>query len=209
MKDVVKIAGVAVKAGLSSNKHMFLAEELQKSFDSLRNKPILRDHEATCSNSIGKVQESKFVGDTIEYSGFVLDIDGLREKIESGVLSEVSVGLFCDQLVKENEDSDVLTPMGIHFLEISIVPCPAVSGTSISVTNSMEDVKMDKVQTQFKGDKGSEIKEDLSSTENLVLEHSETGKGYALSFNGYPAKFQKLQARTESIAPKDRAIIRA
>ena len=131
------VEGIAVKSGVSRNKHLFLPEELMNAASSLAGKPILKDHDYTVENTVGKVTHSQAIHEgndvVMPFKGFVMDDQkGTIEKLEEGIISEVSVGAYCDQMLKETEESDVLIPHGIHFMEVSLTPTPAVDGTSIA-----------------------------------------------------------------------------
>ena len=146
MPRKINIEGIAVRTGVSMNNHLFIMDELEKSFASLNGKPILKDHQATVDNSIGKVTDAGFVKEKdgnayVTMAGFVLEDDKKTiEKIETGIISEVSIGAYAEKMLKESEESDVVIPTGLHFMEVSLTPTPAVKGTKIAraSTNAKE-----------------------------------------------------------------------
>lgn len=142
----LRVKGIAVREGTSLNNHKFLGEELKKAAMSLTGKPILKDHDATVENTIGKVTYSQHLKDKdgvfVPFEGFVIDDDhNLHEKIITGIISEVSIGAYAEKMVKESEESDVLIPIGLHFQEVSLTPTPAVMGTNITKANVQEEVR--------------------------------------------------------------------
>jgi hypothetical protein len=142
----LRVKGIAVREGTSLNNHKFLGEELQKAAMSLTGKPILKDHDATVENTIGKVTYSQHLKDKngvyVPFEGFVIDDDhNLHEKIITGIISEVSIGAYAEKMVKETEESDVLIPIGLHFQEVSLTPTPAVMGTNITKASVQEFVE--------------------------------------------------------------------
>lgn len=166
MIDKILVQGIAVTAGTSRNNHKFLAEELQKATNDMIGKPILKDHEATVDNSVGKVTSayySNVKGGEINYSGFVLDSGMLKDQIESGVISEVSIGAYAEQMLQEDDGDEhsPLIPIGLHFMELSLTPCPAVQGTGIARASMSADVQ--KINTIMEEDKMEEIKTPVSA----------------------------------------------
>lgn len=172
----INLKGLAVRSGLSKNNHKFLAEELIKAAQEQQGKtlPLIKDHEPTTDNTIGRVSFQQAVidsqGDTvIPYTGFVLaGMGNTAMQIAEGVINEVSIGAQADQIVKESEESTELIPIGIHFMELSTTPTPAVAGTAItraSITAKtiieQEATKME-TPTQKVEDK-VEVKQDLSA----------------------------------------------
>lgn len=136
----INIGGVAIKAGLSRNNIKYTEEELKKFTPTLKNRPILKDHESRTDNTIGVVTKSKFDINTVSYNGWVKeDGSGIIEKINDGRVKEVSIGAIAGKLVKESEDSDVLIAKDIIAMELSTTPTPGVVGTSISQT--LEDIQ--------------------------------------------------------------------
>jgi hypothetical protein len=145
MTKTLDVVGIAVKSGVSKNNHLFLPEELEKAYLSLSGKPILKDHEATVSSAIGKVTKTEFAKEKeeaiINFEGFVID-DGnyLFDKIETGIISEVSIGAYAEQMVQEEDKEDgPLIPIGLHFMEVSLTPTPAVDGTQITKAKLQEN----------------------------------------------------------------------
>ena len=143
----INVEGIAVRTGTSLNNHLFISEELEKGFQTLQGKPILKDHNSTVDSAIGKVTQVGFIKEAdgnshITMTGFVLEDEKRTiEKIETGIISEVSIGAYAEQMLKESEESDVVIPVGLHFMEVSLTPTPAVKGTSIARASIQEEEK--------------------------------------------------------------------
>ncbi|MFA5133020.1 MAG: hypothetical protein WC444_06865 [Candidatus Paceibacterota bacterium] len=126
-----KVKGLAIEAGMSRNKIMYTAEELEQGSQTLAGVTIIKDHEATTDNSIGKVEYQTFKNGQQHYEGWVEeDGTGVVQKIRDRRL-KVSVGAMVKQLVRENEDDEFLHAKGIHYLELSTTPTPGVASANI------------------------------------------------------------------------------
>lgn len=184
MPRKISIEGVAVRTGTSLNNHLFISDELEKGFQSLNGKPILKDHQSTVDNSVGKVTNVGFVKESngesyITMSGFVLEDEKKTiEKIETGIISEVSIGAYAEQMLKESEESDIVIPIGLHFMEVSLTPTPAVKGTSIARASG--EVKMNNSKISEEGkyecpECGKEMKSQ-DALDKHVMTHKEEEK---------------------------------
>ncbi len=132
-----KVNGVAVRAGLSLNRILYLPEELKKFSPTLVGKPILKDHNAATDNVIGLIEDTAFNNETTEvhYAGWIKeDGSGVIEKIDDGRIKEVSIGGVVGRLVKEKLDDDFYIAKDMRAMELSTTPTPAVVGTSITQT---------------------------------------------------------------------------
>ena len=142
-KKKMKLKGIAIKAGVSRNGRKYIVGELEKAAPSLKDKPILKDHNPTVDNTVGRTTEAVFNDDAIEFEGYIID-DSLAEKIEAGVIKEVSIGAYAKRLVKENEDDDVVIPVDMEFAELSFTPTPGVQGAMVSSyhENTIQEVPL-------------------------------------------------------------------
>ena len=152
MAEKLNVHGIAIKAGLSLNRILYLPEELAKFAPTLNNVPIIRDHINLTDNTIGKVTNTAFNNATTEvsYEGWIKDNEGKGtiERVKDSRISEVSIGAVAGRLVRASEDDDFLIVKDLRALEISTTPTPATVGTSIkqalkgiSEAKTVEDYK--------------------------------------------------------------------
>lgn len=126
------IKGTAINVGKTRNDTIFVEEELRSSASTLIGKPLLKDHEATIDNIVGKITSSVFNQNRIDFEAKVLDKQ-TQEKISMGLINSVSVGAMVNKVEKvfqegmdETEDNFVgFKVMGIDFVELSLVAVPA------------------------------------------------------------------------------------
>jgi len=132
MTDKINIRGIAIRPGVSKNGIMYTKEELNNFAATMIGRPILKDHRGETDNTIGLVTHASTKGDgVVFYNGWVKeDGTGLVEKINDGRIKEVSVGAFAKRIVKENDDDEFCTAVGLEGMELSTTPIPAVRGTS-------------------------------------------------------------------------------
>ena len=104
---------------------LILPEELQRSYKTLEGKPVLKDHNASVDNVIGKVIQAEFRDNAIYATLQILKEgnENLIRKIEDGLLNAVSVG-FTRKLVWDEKENAYLAK-DITFNEISLVVFPA------------------------------------------------------------------------------------
>lgn len=134
----INVGGIAVRSGVSLNNHKFLPEELKSAVERSQhqNYPLLKDHQATVDNTVGRVRFTQSTLDetgdtTVSFEGFA--INEAAQKISDGLITEVSIGAHAEQLVAEDpeDDNSPIIPIGISFSELSLTPTPAVARTSI------------------------------------------------------------------------------
>jgi hypothetical protein len=123
----LRIAGVAMVAGISRNRNVYTAEELQAFAPKLVGAPIYVEHVAV-ENGIGKVTKCIFDGQTksLLYEAEIYDT-AIAEKIRQGLIQHVSVGADYDALDTAN------VPHGLHNAEMSLVAVPGIPETNIHV----------------------------------------------------------------------------
>ena len=158
------ISGVAVRPGISKNGILYSVEELNNFAPTLIGRPILKDHSGNTDDTLGKITSTTNIGDgVVNYSGWIKeDGTGILEKVNDGRISEVSIGAFVKQLVKENDDDEHFVAVGIEAMELSTTPVPAVKGTSLNQTlESLDNFKKDKTV------KVTPVFEDCNVFENL------------------------------------------
>ena len=166
----LQIGGLAIYESTSRNGIFYSAEELEKAYKSLENKPILKDHVATTDNTIGLVIESSFDGFGISYKGWVKDND-VAEKITDGRIQNVSVGAIVEKLI-QRKDSEVKEAIGLTFLEISTTPTPGIKNASIT-RRKEEKLMKAKVYKEAKANQkktGPVTKEQMNSLRKSIKE---------------------------------------
>jgi len=126
----LRIRGVAMTVGISRNRNIYTAEELEAFAPKLVGKPIYIEHVAV-PNAIGKVVKTEFDGQNLWYEAEIYD-EEIAEKIRKGLIQHVSVGA-------DYECIDVLdgkVPHGLHNAELSLVAVPGIPETNIHVLES-------------------------------------------------------------------------
>lgn len=156
IRTKAKVKGLAIEAGISRNNIRYTSEELAKGSESLAGVTIIKDHQATTDNSIGKVTEQTFADGKQAYNGWVEeDGTGVVQKIKDGRL-KVSVGAMVSKLTKEKEEDKVMTAKGIRYIELSTTPTPGIATASITT----EEGEISKVSEGFDVKQlGSELSE--------------------------------------------------
>jgi flagellar biosynthesis GTPase FlhF len=181
MNEQMEVGGIAIKPGISKNGINYTKEELKKFIPTLRNRPILKDHRGEVDNTVGLVTKSfDKGGSVVGYSGWVKeDGSNLLEKINDGRVKEVSIGAFVKRLVKQNDNDDYLTAIGLEAMELSLTPIPAVRGTSLKQTlESMDAHRRDgkvKVTPVFENT-NSFVFENIKNKEVPSMAEEETPK---------------------------------
>jgi len=181
-KDILTISGTAIHAITTKNGHTFLAEELQKSAETLRGKPLLKDHEATVDNIVGRLTDNisfDAKNNKVPFEAVVND-EKMKEMIGDGRITSVSVGAFVDDIEHEmNEDgeptgNEILR--GIEFSELSLVAVPAdpnaglASAVMESVKLKFDDPNVDKISLEVSDMTKEEIIEEKTSDEVVELQ---------------------------------------
>jgi len=139
VQEQMNVKGIAVREGTSRNGITYTKEELLPFSKTIKNKPILKDHESRTDNTIGKLTSggSDDGGKTVFYEGWVKeDGTGILEKIDDGRASEVSIGAHVEKIVEEENGG--LLAVGLTCMEISTTPTPGVIGTSL--TQALENI---------------------------------------------------------------------
>ena len=148
--EKINIGGIAIKPGVSKNGINYTKEALIEFASTMANRPILKDHKGETDNTIGVIESSQSDAQGIvTYAGWIKeDGSGIIEKINDGRIREVSIGAFASKLVKENDDDEYLTVVGLEAMELSTTPVPAVKGTSLVKT--LELMKQSKTDESVK-----------------------------------------------------------
>lgn len=132
----INVTGVAIREGVSRNNIFYSREELEKCVPTFKGVPILKDHNNTLENLLGRVNGAKAInrGESIVFSGWISNQE-IAEKIKQGLITEVSIGAKVEKLVKVKESDEVSIAKGITILEISCVSVAGVENTKISISN--------------------------------------------------------------------------
>ena len=127
----LRIAGVAMTAGMSRNHNVYTPEELQTFAPKLIGSPLYLEH-VTVNNAIGKVTKCNFdaQSQSLRYEAEIYD-PTIAEKIRQGLIQHVSVGADYDTLDSAN------VPQGLHNAEMSLVAVPGIPETNIQVLESL------------------------------------------------------------------------
>jgi len=148
------IEGIAINETTTSNGHVFLGEELDKSASTLIGVPLLKDHNNSVDSIVGRVKAAHFSQDTrnIPFRAIVKD-KAMQEKIKSGLVNSVSVGAHVNPMDIEEDDDGNIIPHNITFKELSLVAVPADSGATFSVAlnNAYSSIKDKNLKTVERG----------------------------------------------------------
>lgn len=121
------IQGIAINSTITDNQHKFLAEELMSAAETLKNRPLLKDHDNKTESIVGRVINAEFDSTTesIRFKARINQTEQgkkIRELIKSGDLNTVSIGANVSDL---DEEDGLMIPRGIRFKELSVVAVPA------------------------------------------------------------------------------------
>ena len=101
----LRIRGTAIRAGVSRNWRIYLAEELRKAAETLVGKPIYLEH-VSAEKAVGKVIKAWWDEDeqAIKFEAEIYD-DDVAEKIRKGLIKHVSIA--ADYEVLEPVDGEI------------------------------------------------------------------------------------------------------
>jgi len=160
------IKGIAINSTTTRNGVKYTAEELSKAAHTLTGKPILKDHENSIDNIIGRVKSSSFNSSlqAIPFEGKIME-KKYQDMIKDGRINSVSIGAMVKEVAEEkvSEDSNetVLVPRGIDFVELSLVAVPADPNANFARAICEKFAKTDQL---------SELKDLKKNIEKLELE---------------------------------------
>ena len=169
------ISGVAINATTTRNGHVFLAEELQKSAKTLRNKPLLKDHNNSVESIVGRVTNNVSFNNEKEqvlFDARVMD-KIMQEKISQGLINSVSVGAIVKEVEYDDKDETKEILRGIEFLELSLVAVPADEGATFA-TAIAESLKMSEPKIEIRQHNKEEEK--MSEDTNILQEENDSLK---------------------------------
>ncbi|MEM3161833.1 MAG: hypothetical protein QW056_02430 [Candidatus Bathyarchaeia archaeon] len=127
----LRIRGVALTVGMSRNKNVYTAEELEAFASKLAGAPMYVEHVAV-PNAIGKVTKAWFDGERLWYEAEIYD-DEVAEKIRRGLIRHVSVGADYERI----DVVDGRIPQGLHNAELSLVAVPGIPEANIQILEAL------------------------------------------------------------------------
>ncbi len=98
-------------------------EELEKATPTLKGCPVLKDHEPSVDNVIGRVREAYFKEGAVYAELELYKNDPLVDKIKEGLVKSLSVGFERDLIW--SDEKQCFLAKNIRFKEISFVVMPA------------------------------------------------------------------------------------
>jgi uncharacterized C2H2 Zn-finger protein len=141
-RNGIKIKGVAINETTTRNNVKYIAEELEKSAQSLIGKPLLKDHNNSVDAIVGIVTNAKFnsLNKNIEFEADIID-DSISKKVEGKLIKNVSVGAYVRDLSKKDENNE-FTAKGIEFVELSLVAVPADPNAGFSFDYALDNARI-------------------------------------------------------------------
>ncbi len=124
----LRISGIAISEG-TWNSIFYPAEELEKAYIGLGNKPLRIDHSTSTRDIVGKVIKSTWIVPKkwIEFEAIVTDGD-IIQKLLNNLIESVSVGVLIDNV----EENGVQIARNLEFKELSLVDEPACKDARIN-----------------------------------------------------------------------------
>lgn len=126
------IQGVAIEETTSRNNVRYMAEDLRKAVESLKDKTIVDSHNTqTIFNILGRTTDAWFDegGKSVKFKAKIMD-ERVKQMIQDGRIKNVSIGAKVESF--DTAEEGVQIPRGIEFLELSLVAVPGVAGATIS-----------------------------------------------------------------------------
>lgn len=171
------IRGTAINATTTRNGVKYEGVELEKGAPSLRNKPILKDHNNTVDSIVGKTTENVFwnpTGEKIDFEANIHD-SKMQEMINKGLITAVSIGTMVESLEPVEEDgSNYVVAKGLDFVELSLVAVPADKNAGFAKA-CMESYKVKQLEEEYSDFDINELKEE-NKMEDLKQIQAENAK---------------------------------
>jgi len=129
-KDDLMIEGIAINETTTRNGITYMAEELEPAAYTLKNKPILKDHENKVDNIVGFTTENVMFNSekkAVVFQGIIKDKKA-QDMIKQGLIKSVSIGATVrdiEEYTKEGSTDRMMVARGIQFVELSLVAVPA------------------------------------------------------------------------------------
>ena len=133
LQPVLKVKGIAIKAGMSRNYNIYLEDELKAAVKSLIGQPIYIEHVAA-DKAVGKITDAWWDDKekAIWYEAEIYD-DEIANKIKAGLIQHVSIA--ADYEIIEPVNGKI--PHGLQFTELSLVAVPGIPETNIQVVEKL------------------------------------------------------------------------
>ena len=126
------ITGIAINETTTRNGIKYTVDELEACAHTFRGKPILLDHENKVENIVGRTTEN--VNFSREKRGITFEArivnENIKEKINQGLITDVSIGASVKDLVEEEDGSR--KAVGLEGMEISLVAVPGDPNANIA-----------------------------------------------------------------------------
>ena len=172
------INGVAINATTTDNNHKFLPEELRISANTLKNRPLLTDHEDKIKAIAGRVINAEYdeLSRAIKFKAKLNNSEQgklARQLIKDGDLNTVSIGANVERF---EEDLNVMIPRGIKFKELSLVATPADDNATFNLIHNDFVSKLEevwKLQISHSSKANSNISDDKLNYRRLNMEKGE------------------------------------
>jgi len=177
------IKGIAINSTMTRNGVLYAYEELEKSAHTLKNKPLLKDHNNSVDSIVGRTTGNiTFSSEKkcIEFEAKILE-PKIKEMISDGRIQSVSIGAAVRDLIPiSEEDGGGVKAVGINFLELSLVAVPADPNAGFvkaifesynlknRLTSEMEKMSNHNKEEYLKGD--NKMVEELKTLEQLKVE---------------------------------------
>ena len=178
-----------MRAGVSRNLRLYLADELRRAADSLVGKPIYIEH-VSADRAIGKVVKAWWDERerAIKFEAEIYDED-MADKIRAGLIRHVSIAADYELL----EPFDGVVPYGLGFRELSLVAVPGVPEANIEVVERSDG--------EDRG-QGAEEAGPTEEQEELERKREERARRYGIEIraDGHlrpPRRFYEEGARSE------------
>lgn len=170
------IKGVAINETTTRNGVRYTGEELSKSALTLRNKPILKDHDNSVDSIVGRTTENvnfDTMNKNVTFEGKIMD-ESIIEKIKDGRIQSVSVGGIVKDLPETHDEESgehFATAIGIEFVELSLVAVPADpdAGFARALLESFELKQTEKNKEENKMEQEAKVVEE---TKEVVSENN-------------------------------------
>jgi hypothetical protein len=195
------IQGTAINATLTRNGVKFTEEELEKSAQSLRNKPLLKDHNNSVDSIVGKTTNNVFYDSTskcVKFEAEVID-EGCKSKIKAGLIGAVSVGCMVSQM---DEEEDCVVAKGIDFVELSLVAVPADpnAGIQTAISCSLQDKKKATVTPKpEKVEEKIEIKMEATNEKQTVEQKVEVKSDFSADVKALTEELKTLKSELSAM----------
>ncbi|MCH7568491.1 MAG: HK97 family phage prohead protease [Nanoarchaeota archaeon] len=200
--DQFIIQGTAISATVTDNQHKFLAEELELAADTLKNRPLLKDHDNLTDSVVGRVISADFdpSSESIVFKARINSTDQgikIKELIKSGDLNTVSIGANIESM---DEEDGLMIPRGIKFKELSVVAVPADDSAEFVFRGTNFNLAL---QEAYRNKKKKIKQYSTSSEDNKInkkeedMEKDETVKAFEERLD---SQDKKLDAQSEVLA---------